>query len=182
MRARRHAVEAAAVVVGGAVLGVVVSVVLHAARIGVSVWYCAAAAVSVLAVLRLARTVLVQAESPTRPAHGATHGRPRPVEVLAPSERRLSAAVRERRLYLAGLQPRLLDLARERLRLRAGIDLDRAVRDGTARDLLGDELWHWLTIWDEDGPAPTPAELERLVTRLETLGTDRPGLSRPGRA
>jgi hypothetical protein len=82
---------------------------------------------------------------------------------------RLSYAVVAPRHYEAGVRPVLAELARDRVRRYHGIDLtDEPAR---AREVLGEDLWQALT-----GPlsaAPTTADLDRWLTRLEGLDPSR---------
>lgn len=155
----------------GIAVGVGGSWLLRQASVGVAAGYCVALAIAGFSVLALAKGLLSRIEAPLPPAHGRKPP-PEPAnDVLAPLERRLAAAVRERRLYVAGLQPLLYEVARERLRLRHTLDLDRVMRHDPdlARRTLGDEPWTWLTTRDLDGRPPTPHQLRTVITAIEAL-------------
>jgi hypothetical protein len=168
---RQSALVLGLVIVPGVVLGLVGATALHTADVEVSAVYLVGMCIVALALFRLGRYTLADLEAPARVRHGSV---PRPLErpaLLLPIERRLSAATREGRLFVVGLQPMLWDLARERIRLHNGLDLDvlRAHQPTVARDLIGDEVWQWLTTSDPDAPPPSPrtvAQLVRAVGRL----------------
>jgi hypothetical protein len=169
---RGKAAVAVALVVGpGTVIGLVVAVALHAAHATVASWYCVALAILAVALLRLAKVTVVDLEAPSRPVHGTSPPTATAPELLAPIERRLSAATRERRLFITGLQPTLRDLAGERVRLHHGIDLGAAIigNPDRARAALGDDLWLWLTTQDYDAMAPTAQQLQQLIAAIERL-------------
>ena len=150
---------------GGAAFGLAGFALLHAAHLRVPAWYCVAVGIGALGVLAATRAVLAELEAPLPQPHGPVPAGDPPPAAVAPLERLLAAASRERRLYLHGLQPLLRDLARERLRLRH----DAPGTDEPAWRVMGDELWQWLTTSDPSGPAPTPQVLQRLVSAIERL-------------
>lgn len=168
---RQAALLLGLVVIPGIVLGLVGATALHSADVEVSGVYLTGMCIVALAVFRLGRYTLADLESTPPVRHGSTpEPRERPA-LLLPIERRLSAAARERRLFLVGLQPMLWDLARERVRLHDGLDLDvlRTHQPTVARDLIGDDTWQWLTTSDPDGAAPTPREIQQLVRAVGRL-------------
>lgn len=168
---RRAAIAVLGVGLPGVVLGLLGSWLLRRAGLAVPAWYGVSLAVAAFSLTALAKGLLSGIETPTAPAHGRTPP-PDPLpDVLAPLERRLGGAVRERRLYVAGLQPLLYALARERLRLHHSLDLDRALeRDpDEARHVLGDELWQWMRKLAPDGPPPTAQQLQNVITAIEAL-------------
>jgi hypothetical protein len=162
---RQAALLLGLVVVPGVVLGLAGATALHSADVEVSSVYLAGMCIVALALFRLGRYTLADLESPAPVRHGSTPERPERPALLLPIERRLSAAARERRLFLAGLQPMLWDLARERVRLHNGLDLDvlRIHQPTVARDLIGDDVWQWLTTADQEGPPPSPRTVQQLV-------------------
>jgi hypothetical protein len=167
----RVALAVAVVVVPGVAAGLIVAFALHQADVQTSTWYVVALALLTVALFRLGKTALTDVEAPERPAHGRSHAAGEAPQLLAPIERRLAGAARERRLFVTGLQPMLLDLARERIRLHDDLDLDSLIarEPDSARHTLGDELWTWLTTKDYDGPAPTAREIERMISAIEAL-------------
>ena len=160
---RRLALGVALVIVPGVGTGLIVGLALHAASVHASLWYCVAIAVLVLALFRISRVAIDDLEVPERIRRGSPPVADDQPEFLALLERRLSGAAREQRLFVTGLQPILRDVLAERLKLHHDIDFDRA------RQLLGDELWHWMTTREHDGPAPTGQQLERMITAIESL-------------
>ena len=82
-------------------------------------------------------------------------------------ERRLSwvAEQRDRNQFAAVVQPRLVELADLRLRLRHGVT--RAGDPAAARAILGDPLWTFMSV--PVSGEPTPGELAALVARIEAL-------------
>lgn len=168
---RAAAVTLAAVIVPGIVVGIVGAAVLGVAQVHVPAGYLVGVAVVALGLLRLGRITLAELEPPPARSHGPRRNATERPAIFAPLERRLANATRQRRLYLAGLQPMLWDLARERVRLHNGVDLDRLrVTDpATARELLGADAWQWLTARGEDGPAPTPEQVTALVRTVARL-------------
>ncbi len=107
----------------------------------------------------------------------------RPFERVDRIEDRLAWGGRAAHHFDGGVRPVLRSIAADRLRRRHGVDLAR--QPDRARDLLGDELWRLVAAQEAAGhvgvpapgtppgsgrtPPPTPAEMERLVRRLETL-------------
>lgn len=169
---RRKAALAVLLVVGpGAVIGLVVAAALHAAYASVATWYCVVLAILAVGLLRLAKVLVVDLEAPMRPVHGPALPTGTTPELLTPIERRLSAATRERRLFITGLQPTLRDLAGERVRLHQGIDLGNVIvaNPDQARAALGDDLWQWLTTQDYHAMAPTAQQLQQLIAAIERL-------------
>lgn len=168
---RQAALLLGLIVVPGIVLGIAGAAALHSADVEVSEVYLAGMCIVALALFRLGRYTLADLEAPVHVRHGSTHTPLERPALLLPIERRLSAASRERRLFLVGLQPMLWDLARERVHLHDGLDLDvlRAHQPTVARDLIGDQTWQWLTTSDPDGPAPTPREVQQLVRAVGRL-------------
>lgn len=162
---RQAALLLGLVVLPGVVLGLAGATALHSADVEVSGVYLAGMCIVALALFRLGRYTLADLEAPAPLRHGSTPERLERPALLLPVERRLSAAARERRLFVVGLQPMLWDLARERVRLHNGLDLDvlRVHQPMVARDLIGDDVWQWLTTDDEDGPAPSPRTVQRLI-------------------
>ena len=86
---------------------------------------------------------------------------------------RISYAVGAPRHYDSGIRPVLTELARDRVRRFAGVDL--ASDPARARALLGEDLWRALTAPME--AAPTTKDLDRWLTRLE--GLDPAWIPRP---
>lgn len=160
---KRIALTVALVVIPGVVIGFVVGVVLHAATVHASIWYCVSIAVLTLALFRIGRVAIDDLEVPERLRHGESTQAGVQPEFLALLERRLSGAARERRLFVTGLQPILRELVAERLKLHHALDFDNA------RHLLGDELWQWMTTREHEGPAPTEQQLVRMINAIESL-------------
>jgi hypothetical protein len=147
----------------GAVAGLIAAVALHTAQVHVATWYCLAIGALVAALLRLSQFAVADLEVPQHARHGGSRETFEPPQLLSRYERRLAAAARERRLFVSGLQPVLRELAAERVSLHHGIDLD------DARQLLGEELWQWMTTTDYDGPAPTTRQLQQMISSIEAL-------------
>lgn len=168
---RQAALLLGLVVIPGIVLGLAGATALRSADVEVSGGYLAGMGIVALALFRLGRYTLADLEAPARARHGSAPEPPERPALLLPIERRLSAAARERRLFRVGLQPMLWELARERVRLHNGLDLDvlRTHQPTVARDLIGDQTWQWLTTTDADGPAPTPREVQQLVRAVGRL-------------
>lgn len=80
-------------------------------------------------------------------------------------ETRLSWSERDGPRFVATVQPRLVDLVDERLRIRHGVL--RASDPVRARALLGEALWSLLH--EPAGRSPTPHELAAVVERMEAL-------------
>jgi hypothetical protein len=158
------------VIVQGTGAGLLAGWLLPQAHVSVSVWYCVLLAIGAAALLRIARFVTADLEASPPLVHGPVAEEQSPsTELLWPLERSLSGAANDRRRYVIGLQPTLYRLARDRLHRSGGPDLDSMLDTTLARHVLGDELWHWLTIKDCDGPAPTPRQLDRLIAAIEQL-------------
>lgn len=167
---RRSVVTAVVAMLVGGGIGAVAAGVLRPAKVEVPIAWAAALgatlAILTLSLRSLTRTldIPIPHRTPVQPIAQVAD------PLLTPWERRLGASSRDRRMYIAGLQPVLADLARERMRLHHALDLDLVLRDPIrARHILGDDLWFWLTTTDQDGPPPRPAELQALVTAVQAL-------------
>lgn len=167
---RRIALLAVAAAALGAGVGALAQVLLSQARVDVALGYAvglgAAAGVLIVVLRELGQAIDIPL--PHRISHESVPAPPDPI--LAPWERRLGSAVRDRRVFVAAVQPTLKDVARERIRLHLALDLDRLLLDpGAARPVLGDELCHWLTTTDRDGPPPSPQQLQSMIAAVEAL-------------
>lgn len=80
-------------------------------------------------------------------------------------QRRLATTSGDPDWYARVVQERLAALVAGRLRQRHGVRL--AAEPARARQLLGDELYEFLTA--PPTRTPSPAELDRLVTRMEEI-------------
>jgi hypothetical protein len=128
-----------------------------------------------VAMSRLVRTA--REPLPPLPLPSQSPGGPppdRPFERIDRIEDRLSWGGRATHHFDAGVAPVLLRIAEDRLRRRHGVDLSRSPE--AARHLLGEELWQLLPAPETGRDAtattrkpPSPAEMENLVRRLETI-------------
>lgn len=168
-------------IVAASLLGVLIGIVPNdQQRLSVDLWLVAVAAWAGLGLARRALGV-VPGERDRLRLPLRFHRQPEPEEPAAPRsllalEGSFLAAGDNARSYDYRLRPRLRQVTGHRLRVNRGIDLDREPE--RARLALGDVAW----LIDEDddgaageGPAPSPAELTRLLDRSEPHddGSDR---------
>lgn len=107
----------------------------------------------------------VGAPAPPRPVHPPVAPPPpaRPFAQMERWQRRLSTTDRDPQWYAGVVRDRIADLVDERLRQRHHLRL----RTPAARAALGEELYAFLTA--PLSRTPTPAELRRLLTRIEEI-------------
>jgi hypothetical protein len=158
--------EAAAVLLGGAAAGGAIWLLFLLASYRGRLDLCVAAGLAVAATWRLVHAT-VPPPKPSGPPAGAGEERPDDgFAELSSLEHRLSWGSVDPDRYQQRVRPLLVDLARERLRSRRGVD--PGTQPEVTRRIVGEALWELMT-----GPparrGPTRSELARLVEDLERI-------------
>jgi hypothetical protein len=164
-RVRRTAVA----VLGGAVCGALLAVLLAAMQVRVPLWFGVGLGIVAGCLVVLVADVVGDMEVALPVRRRPRTGGAQPGKgSLATLVRRLETAARDDRVYALHIRPLLLDIAEERLRLRSGRDASGCHAD-LVRTALGEDLWTTLM---RSGPPAAPLtvrELERVVAAIERL-------------
>jgi hypothetical protein len=129
---------------------------------------CAGVGVAAAVLVQLVRETATDPQSLPEPVEASSPSGGEYVTRLRQLEHRLEAASRDGSKYDRNVRPVLARLALERLRQKYGIDPRR--QPVQAREVLGELLWSLTMAPPEPAsPAPTHAELSRLVGLIEAL-------------